>query len=34
MSSKLRLALPVACTGVVALVCFLLLQSHAARGFT
>jgi hypothetical protein len=30
MSSKLRLALPIACTGAVALACFLLLQSHAS----
>jgi hypothetical protein len=30
MSSKLRLALPVACIGVVGVACFLLLQSHAS----
>jgi hypothetical protein len=30
MSSKLRLALPIACIGVVGVACFLLLQSHAS----
>jgi hypothetical protein len=30
MSSKLRLALPMACIGVVGAACFLLLQSHAS----
>jgi hypothetical protein len=30
MSSKLRLALPMACIGVVGVACFLLLQSHAS----
>jgi len=30
MSSKLRLALPMACIGVLAAACFLLLQSHAS----
>ncbi len=34
MSSKLRLALPMACIGVVAAACLLLLQSHASARVT
>lgn len=34
MSSKLRLALPMACIGVVGAACFLLLQSHASARVT